>query len=507
LKTVVAAVAFLAASAPGAGSAAPVPVPSPSPSPTPSPLTFAGFVRSTDYTVQTQTNPANGGPRIPSYYPSFTADMNLRLNYRFGASPISVGVSYLDAQPIGSCTTPSPPAGSTCINGANNLPGFPISTFMEAYVQYRGDRLFAKLGNQVINTPWATSATGAHIDPSSFQGLDVRYSLGNDFTIEGGDYVRFKPSELGGFQRITLLTGYPLGAAGLANNIYDPSGLSIQTNGIVYGRAGYAGADGIAANVYVYGMQDIANILWFDASLPLGASRFKPFVKLQGGSESNAGTAVIGKIDSSVLGVQAGVNFTPTLSTTVGYDGIPIHTDTVTLPAGYTCPGPGASGANVIAVNSLLTTKSLPYFLPTGGTGNCTLNANGTANLYDGGWASPYSDSYGIDPLFTTPTTVGLVDRRSPGSAVTARLTYTNPTNQFISYVSRTYFDYTTPAYAQSTYETDIDALYYFKRIPAGPYRGFLFHYRYAVQTQSGSATYSGTSQLTYNRFQLEYDF
>jgi hypothetical protein len=116
LKTVVAAVAFLAASAPGAGSAAPVPVPSPSPSPTPSPLTFAGFVRSTDYTVQTQTNPANGGPRIPSYYPSFTADMNLRLNYRFGASPISVGVSYLDAQPIGSCTTPSPPAGSTWLS-------------------------------------------------------------------------------------------------------------------------------------------------------------------------------------------------------------------------------------------------------------------------------------------------------------------------------------------------------------------------------------------------------
>ena len=508
MRILAAAIVFLAVALPGAGSAAPAPpVPSPSPSPTANSFTVAGFVRSTDYTVQTQTNPANGGPRIPSYYPSYTADANLRLNYRFGESPVSVGVSYLNAQAIGSCSTPAPPAGSTCINAANNLPGFPISTFMEAYIQYSGTRLLARVGNHVIDTPWATSATGAHIDPSSFQGLDVRYSLGSQFTIEGADYVRFKPSELGGFQRTTLLTGFPLGATGLANNIYDPSGLTIQTNGFMYGHAGYASTNGFAANAYVYGMQNIANILWFDANFPLGTSKFKPFVKLQGGSESNAGSAVIGKIDSSVFGVQAGVNLTPRFSLTAGYDGIPLHTDTVTLPAGYTCPAGATAGAGVIAVNSQLTTASLPYFLPNGGTGNCSMNANGTANLYDGGWASPYTDSYGIDPLFTTPTTVGMVDRRSPGNAVTARITYTNPTKQFTSYVSRTYFDYSTPAYVQSTYETDIDALYYFKPISTGPYRGLLFHYRYAVQTQSGSATYNGIPQLTYNRFQLEYDF
>jgi hypothetical protein len=45
-----------------------------------------------------------------------------------------------------------------------------------------------------------------------------------------------------------------------------------------------------------------------------------------------------------------------------------------------------------------------------------------------------------------------------------------------------------TPAYAQSTYETNNDALYCFKGIPAGPHRGFLLHYRYALQTQSGNA-------------------
>ena len=503
-----AAIAFLAVALPGVGSAAPAPpVPSPSPSPTASAFTFAGFVRSTDYTIETQTNPANGGPRIPSYYPSYSADAELRLNYRLGASPVSLGITYLNAQALGSCSTPPPPAESTCINSTNNLTAYPISTFLEAYAQYSDGRLFARLGNQRINTPWATSATNAHIDPSSFQGLDIRYSLGHGFTLEASDYVRFKPSEEGGFQRITLLTGDPLGAAGLANNIYNPSGLTIQTNGFVYGSAGYAAAAGLAANIYVYGIQNIANILWFDANFPLGTSKFKPFVKLQGGSETNAGTAVIGKIDSSVFGVQAGVNLTPRFSLTAGYDGIPLHTDTVTLPAGYTCPAGGTAGAGVIAVNSQLTTASLPYFLPNGGTGNCSMNANGMANLYDGGWASPYTDSYGIDPLFTTPTTVGMVDRRSPGNAVTARITYTNPTKQFTSYVSRTYFDYSTPAYVQSTYETDIDALYYFKPISTGPYRGLLFHYRYAIQTQSGSATYTGTPQLTYNRFQLEYDF
>jgi len=509
-----AAIAVFAAAIPAAASALPaLPVPSPSaspspsPSPTPSALTVAGFVRSTDYTIETQTNPANGGPRMPSYYPSYTADVNLRVSYRLGASPFSLGASYLNAQPLGSCLTPLPPGASTCIDSRNNLPGYPISSFIETYVQYSGSRLFARLGNQVLNTPWATSATNAHIDPSAFQGLDLRYALGNGFTVEGGDFLRFKPSEVGGFQRTTLLTGHTLGAAGLANNIADPSGLTIPTDGFVYGRAGYVARNGFAANVYVYGIRDIANILWFDANVPLGTSRYKPFVKFQAGSESSVGAAAIGNVGSSVLGIQAGANITPALSATFGYDRIPLHTDTVTLPVGYTCPLAGSAGAGVIAVDAHHASVSLPYFLPSGGTGNCSLNANGTANLYDGGWASPYSDSYGIDPLFTTPTTLGLIDRRSPGRAVTARLTYTNATKQFISYVSRTVFDYTTPAYAQSTYETDIDALYYFKQIQTGRYRGLLFHYRYAFGTQSGSATYTGTPQLTYNRFQLEFDF
>ena len=54
-----------------------------------------------------------------------------------------------------------------------------------------------------------------------------------------------------------------------------------STNGFVYGRVGHAGTKGIAANVYAYGMQDIAIFLCFDASVPLGASRFKPFIKLR----------------------------------------------------------------------------------------------------------------------------------------------------------------------------------------------------------------------------------
>ena len=67
-------------------------------------------------------------------------------------------------------------------------------------------------------------------------------------------------------------------------------------------------------------------------------------------------------------------------------------------------------------------------FLPlaSNGTPVCSNNANGSVNLYYGGWASPYTDNYTSDPLFTTMGAQGMIERRSAGSSEKLQLTYTS---------------------------------------------------------------------------------
>ncbi len=58
------------------------------------------------------------------------------------------------------------------------------------------------------------------------------------------------------------------------------------------------------------------------------------------------------------------------------------------------------------------------YFLPTDGTPNCILDAKAAApTVYYRGWASPYTDSYATDQLFTTSISQGVVDRRNAGTS------------------------------------------------------------------------------------------
>ncbi|MDP9110722.1 MAG: hypothetical protein M3M96_03700, partial [Candidatus Eremiobacteraeota bacterium] len=112
------------------------------------------------------------------------------------------------------------------------------------------------------------------------------------------------------------------------------------------------------------------------------------------------------------------------------------------------------------------------------------------------------------DPLYTTSLTQGMVERRSPGTAVKATLTFTSDNKRFVAYISRGQYDYNNPAYAQGTYENDADVTYAFNPPPkVGAYRGFVFRYRYGERTQSGNANVGGLPLFKNSRFQAEYDF
>jgi hypothetical protein len=256
----------------------------------------------------------------------------------------------------------------------------------------------------------------------------------------------------------------------------------------------------VTADLDYYAFANIANFVWADGKYTW-KSPIKPFVALQLGSEKSSGAAVIGTIDSEVYGIQGGVSVSPNVDLTIGYDGVPQKSTTVTLPAGVTC----ASTKNQISVKAGTT---FPYYLPSGGTTNCFNNGNGTATIYYGGLASPYTDSYATDPLFTTSISQGMADRRSPGDSVKFAATFTSNNKRFKALVSRALYSYGNGTSGVSpTQETDLDGQYFFNKVGKGPYKGFSFRERYAERTQAYTASFGGTPLFKYNRTQLEYDF
>ena len=147
--------------------------------------------------------------------------------------------------------------------------------------------------------------------------------------------------------------------------------------------------------------------MWWGDGKYTFAGKWAPYIAVQGGTESNAGQSFIGKVDSQVFGAQIGANILRGLQFTAGYDQIPWKTDTVNLPSGVTC-----SNANY----QISAKSTLGYFLPLNAA-QCFTNTNGTTQIEYGGWASPYTDNYDGDPLFTTSVTQGMVDRRAAGSS------------------------------------------------------------------------------------------
>jgi len=479
------------------------------PKPTPPPaLSYGGFIRSYYFTRQN----ASGYPQTfkAINQATFNAAVSLHVQYTFDQGPISVGGTYFYANPLNGCPSPlshlSLPCGRETFTGQatvptnpdDTLPGFVLSTLYEAYVQYKDPKLYVRLGDQVITTPWA-NPSDSRLKPVALEGGDLTYKFNKSWTGEVAYMDRFESRAASAFDNATLLTSHPADAAGVAANIFTPGGSSITTSGFAYGRLGFAG--NFAANLHYYEFIDIANALWFDAKYSWSKSFSKPFLALQLGAEQNTGRAVIGKISSTALGIQAGISPWKNVDLSVGYNVVPERSDTLTLPAGVSC----SSTKHQISTAAGTT---FPYFLPSGGTANCLPNADGTTTVYYGGWASPYTDSYATDVLFTTSISQGLIDRRSPGQGLKVGVTLQTGDHRGRLIASRALYTYgNSITGASPTQETDLDGTWYFHEPGTGPYRGLLLRHRYAERTQNNTLVFGGTPLFKYNRTQLEFDF
>ncbi len=506
-KRVMSALAVVIAAGALFPAAANAQTPKPKATPTAAPFSSSGFVRSYYFTRQNATGYLQTFKAINQA--SFNTVISLHAQYAFQNSPITFGGTYLYANPLNGCPTPvshlSLPCGKQTFTGQSivptnpddTLPGFVLSTLYEAYVQYKNPTLYVKLGDQVINTPWA-NASDSRLKPVSFEGGDLSYTFNKQWTGEAMYADRFESRASSAFDNATMLTSHPVDGLGVATNIFTPGGSPITTNGVGYGRIGFAGT--FTANLHYYDFIDIANAIWLDGKYTWVKSYSKPFVAIQAGAEQNTGRSAIGKIASSIFGMQLGISPWKNVDMTIGYDYIPQRSDAIALPAGVTC---GTNNQIKVA-----TGVTFPYFLPAGGTTNCRTNAAGTTTLYYGGWASPYTDSYATDTLFTTSISQGLIDRRSPGQGVKLAVTVQTADHRGRLIASQAYYQYgNSVAGSSPTHEADLDGTWFFRKPPSGPYHGLLLRHRYAERDQKNTLQFGGAPIFKYNRTQLEYDF
>jgi len=410
------------------------------------------------------------------------------------------------------CVTQIPPN----TNSDDTLPGFTLSTFYEAYLKYKGYGWNGTLGNQLFNTAWANPAD-SRLKPAAFQGGDLSYTWDNGLTVEGADMLQFENRTSSQFSQQTLLTSFPAGNNGMAPNIYVPGGTGINTNGFAMGKVAWAPkTSGFSADGYFYGVSDLVSMWWFDGKYQFNNSKWAPFLALQGGWNQNAGQSYVGKVDSQVFGAQIGATLAKGLTFTGGYDQIPWKTDTVFLPKNVTCSN---SNYQISAKGA-----TLGYFLPLNAA-QCFTNPNGTTQIYYGGWASPYTDNYDSDPLFTTSVTQGMVDRRAPGTSWKVGLQYTTPNTKWTFIATDAWYNYGNALDSENTNIWVLDGRYRFSHQPlSGPYHGLVLRDRYIQRTLSntfcgdaattcpagsslGAPEFGGLPLFKYNRAQLEYDF
>jgi len=492
--------------------------PSPKPTPAPNPLTISGFFRSYDFTRQNASN--NPGAHTVNQA-TWNNAVSLHADYHFPGRRWFIGGTYFYANPLSACAgTAAHVKGAACItqtppstNPDDTVPGFKLSTLMEAYAGYSAYNVVAKIGNQIFVSPWA-GAVDTRVKPAAFQGAYFSYSPAGAWTFEAAGMIRFEPRTSSEFVNSTLLTSYPAGNQGMASNIFVPcygsACTGIPTSGFIYAHAGFTPKSAnYSLNAYDWRVADITNIVWADAHFTLAQNRWKPYVALQGGFEKNIGASVVGKIDSSLIGVQLGFSVTRRIVLAGSFVSLPWHYDTVDLPHGVKCTNTGGKkGYYQIVTNGM----TLPYFLPVNAA-QCETNAGGTTTIAYGGWASPYTDNYATNPVFTTQVSQGIPDRRAAGTSWKIGATYTSIDQRFILIASDAWYDYGNAIAPQRTTEWNLDGTYRFHHVLAGPYKGLQLRYRYAQRTYSNTFTLTGVQILggvpffKYNRAMLEYDF
>jgi len=425
-------------------------------------------------------------------------------------SPWSLGATFFGAYPFGA-NWPGP-LNNIGYNPQvdNTIPGYALSVFGEAYAQYKSAGTFGQTGKEILRasqSPWA-HASDTRIEPESFQGTLLSTNPTPDLTVGAMYMARFKSRITSAFNANTLLTScdtaFPTGKGpvpGVKGTFTVPGdtcnpqqtshGFSMVSASYVFGNSG------LAAGAYEYQVYDIVSMTWLTAQYNFAKrSKANPYIAGQFLAENNLGRALIGTVHNYTGGGQFGATIAHNLNFIVGYDGAPA--------TAYVVPSSKCKGTLA------LPTGPSPGVI-FGGTPDTTNAAvpKGYVVCYGGGIASPYTDPYTSDPLYTTSLTQGMIETRKPGTAVKVQLAWQTNDRRLRLYATDAWYDYSLPGGSgsvgngDSRAEFDLDGWYYFNRVPSsGPYKGLSLRQRYGDRT-----FIFAPFEFKSSRTQLEYDF
>lgn len=461
---------------------------------TPSAFALSGYVRAYQFDRQNASNDPAGRGQLNQRSINFA--IALHFEHVFPKSGWSVGATYVGADPLGAngeCSSArSYMAGGSCQQYPKTssayrevdtaLPAFELSTLSELYVQYRRGGFSVKIGDQSLNLPWA-APSDTRMKAAYYEGVDLQYRFAPGLKLQVARILRWQSRTSSVFNRSTQLT-------------LNADGSFAPTAGFVYAGLSYSRGPSFAATASLYRFYDIANLTWFEARWVLPRMPLEPVMAVQIADEHASGRALAGAVDSTLFGLQLGLHATPNVVITASFDALPVRSRVVTLPAGVACD----PTTHTVSGNS-------GFFLPINGTPNCVPLAGNRATVYYGGFASPYSDGYSTNPIFSSSLTQGMIDRRSSGVTFKLAALVETGDRRWRFVVSRALYNYGNPAGDARTFESDLDATYFFSRNDGEAYRGLQIRERYGERRSTNAAVYGGLPLFKYNRLQLEYDF
>jgi hypothetical protein len=152
---------------------------------------------------------------------AFNFGGDVRVDYRLGDSPFSVGDALWGADPFGinggnvgcnvggELSVHQSPALCSKNNAGidNSLPGYALET-LEYYVKYSDRAATITVGNQLLDKPWEP-ASDSRIKPSLYQGADATINVSKALAIGLTRITRFDNRTESIFDQCTLLTCPP----------------------------------------------------------------------------------------------------------------------------------------------------------------------------------------------------------------------------------------------------------------------------------------------------------
>lgn len=408
------------------------------------------------------------------------ANVGIRLHayYHFMRSPWSLGAAYYGAGGLyanGPCSQVSnygPGGACTPQQQAktdNTLPAFGLNTLGEAFVQYQTPATFVRVGNQLLNTPFALP-DDSRLKPVLFRAFSSNFVLGHHLRLTADRITRFEHRTSSAFLPQTFVTG------------------ARSVPGALYLALSYAPEKQFSALLGNYQFYNIASLTYGQARFNLKKrGTFAPYVAVQDVQESQAGAAYAGRIANSTLGFQFGAKLNHNVSFALSSDTSPWHSVTV-----------AAANAQAAAAG---------IFTPAGGTPVARSNGNGTFTVYYGGVASPYTDAYAGDALFTSIPTNSMAQRRSAGTGLKGSVFAQTRNQRFQVTLARALFDFGNGAGSESTAVSMIDAYYYFGPHTGKAFHGFWLRNRWIQRTQTNTQQFGGIPLLNYNNFYMGYNF